>query len=902
MDNLTFLDNIGTTAVEELYAIYKADPTSLDRGWQKFFEGFEFALTDYSAENSDMAFAAEFKVIDLILDYRNRGHLFTKTNPVRIRRKYTPTLDIENFGLKQDDLKKVFKAGSQIGIGAATLENILAHLQQTYCQSIGVEYMYIRTPEIVQWLKKKMETGKNTPTFTKNEKLRILGKLTQAVVFEKFIHNKFPGQKSFSLSGCETLIPAMDAMIEKGADSGCVDYVIGMAHRGRLNILANILHKSYESIFSEFRGIEFDDAYLVGDVKYHLGSSSDTETYNGKKIRLQLAPNPSHLEAVNPVIEGIVRAKLDNEYDGNTDKIVPVLIHGDASVAGQGIIYEVLQMSQLDGYKTGGSIHLVINNQLGFTTNYLDGRSSVYCTDVAKTIQVPIFHVNADDVEAVVYVMQLAVEFRQKFHRDIFIDLLCYRKYGHNESDEPRYTQPLLYKAIEQHPDPAKIYIEKLVTEKIIDNSENYRIDQCLNTLLEGHFSESIQIKKEHISPILEETWKDVQRATDKDFNHSPETAVDKQTLLHLGQAITKVPEGLNIFRKIIRILQDRNDMLVKSGNIDWAFSEHLAWASLLNEGHSVRVSGQDVERGTFSQRHAVLRIEDSEEEFIPLAKACQKAKFTIYNSLLSEYGVLGFEYGYAMATPDMLTIWEAQFGDFGNGAQIIIDQFLCCAEEKWNIMNGLVLLLPHGYEGQGPEHSSARIERYLSLCADNNIQVVNCTTPANYFHVLRRQLKRNFRKPLIIFTPKSLLRNAACVSPIAEFAEGGFREIIDIGNPDPAEVKRIIFCSGKVFYDLRESISKADEKRIALIRVEQLYPLPAEQISAVVAKYNNAKDIIWLQEEPENMGAWSFVLRSLNNFPLRVIARPESGSTATGSAIVHLQQQKELMAKALNF
>jgi len=902
MDHLSFLDNIGTTAVEELYAIYKTDPASLDRGWQKFFEGFEFAVTDYTAENPDITMTAEFRVIELILDYRQRGHLFTRTNPVRIRRKYTPTLDIENYGLKKEDLKKVFKAGTQIRIGEASLENIIAHLQQTYCQSIGAEYMFIRNPEIVDWLKLKMESRKNTPSFSKNEKRRILGKLTEAVVFEKFIHNKFPGQKSFSLSGCETLIPAMDAMIEKGAEAGCIDYVIGMAHRGRLNVLANILHKSYENIFSEFRSLEFDDTFLLGDVKYHLGFSSEPETREGKKVKLRLAPNPSHLEAVNPVIEGIVRAKIDNEYDGDTDKIMPVLIHGDASVAGQGIIYEILQMSQLQGYKTGGSIHLVINNQLGFTTNYLDGRSSTYCTDVAKTVQVPIFHINADDVEAVVYVMQLAVEFRQKFHRDIFIDLLCYRKYGHNEGDEPRYTQPILYKAIEQHPDSAKIYIDKLISEGVIDNSENIRIDECLNNLFEGRFTNSIQIKKEHISPFLEESWKDINRANGEDFIQSPSTGVDVQTLLNLGKTITEVPEGLKFFRKITRILEERNEMLLKTGNIDWALSEQLAWASLLHEGHSIRMSGQDVERGTFSQRHAVLNIEDTEEEYVPLSKVSNKEKFSIFNSLLSEYGVLGFEYGYAMATPSMLTIWEAQYGDFGNGAQIIIDQFLCCAEEKWNVMNGIVLLLPHGYEGQGPEHSSARIERYLILCADNNIQVVNCTTPANYFHVLRRQLKRNFRKPLIIFTPKSLLRHPLCISQLSEFTHGSFREIIDEGNPASADVMRLIFCSGKVFYDLKERIKKNNEKRVALIRIEQLYPLPVEQIEAVIAKYDKAKELLWVQEEPENMGAWSFILRHLKNISLKVVARSESGSTATGSAIVHLQQQEDIFSKALNF
>jgi 2-oxoglutarate dehydrogenase E1 component len=903
MDNLSYINNTDIGQLEELYKNYKDNPSSVDYGWQKFFEGFELGQTDYSGGEQPTLLPSEFKVINLIMAYRQCGHLFTKTNPVRTRRQYTPTLDIENFGLDQKDLQTIFKVGNELGIGDTTLEEILAHLQQTYCRSIGVEYTYIRTPEITEWLKQKMEGCRNTPSFSKSQKLHILEKLSEAVVFEKFIHTKFPGQKSFSLSGSETLVPALATLIETGTTLGAEDFIIGMAHRGRLNVLANILHKAFENIFSEFRSLDFDDRLLLGDVKYHLGHSSETTTKDGKKIRLGLVPNPSHLESVNPVLEGIARAKIDNDYNGNNNKVIPVLIHGDASIAGQGIIYEVLQMSQLEGYKTGGSIHLVINNQLGFTTNYLDGRSSTYCTDVAKTLRSPVFHVNADDVEAVVYTLQLAVEFRQKFHRDIFIDLLGYRRFGHNEGDEPRYSQPLLYKLIEKHPDPAAIYIEKLVAENIIDASVEKSIEQCLHTLMEERFSESMQIEKEHIFPFLSENWKNIRCATSNDFEQSPITNIDKEILLSIGRTITEIPQDVNVFKKIVKLLLDRKNMLETTGQIDWAFSEQLAFASLLNEGNSIRFSGQDSKRGTFSQRHAIITLEDSEKEYVPLSKISKNnSSFSIYNSLLSEFGVLGFEYGYAMASPDILTIWEAQYGDFANGAQTIIDQFLCCAEEKWNVMNGLVLLLPHGYEGQGPDHSSARIERFLTLCADNNMQVANCSTPANYFHLLRRQLRRNFRKPLIVFTPKSLLRHPLCVSPLEDFINASFKEIINEEHTSPMEVKRLLFCSGKIAYDLIEEKQKRNDNRIAIIRIEQLYPMPNEQFDNILSLYPNVNDYYWVQEEPENMGAWKYMQYQLQPLPVKVISRPPSGSSASGSASMHLQQQKNIIDKAFEF
>ncbi len=901
MDTYSYLSNIDLQQIEELYKLYKNNPDSIDFGWRKFFEGFDFSKTNFTGSQSE-EFPAEFKVINLINAYRERGHYFTKTNPVRIRRKYSPTLDIENFELTSADLETEFKAGNKLGIGTAKLKDIIQHLQDTYCRSLGVEYRYIRTPEITDWLRARMESSKNTPHYNKDEKIQILQKLSEAVLFEKFIHKKFPGQKRFSLEGAEAMIPALDAVVEKGSQLGVKEFVIGMPHRGRLNVLANILHKSYKDIFSEFEGKEYDDESLMGDVKYHLGFTSDTLTQNGRKVKLTLSPNPSHLEAVNPVVEGIVRARIDQDYNGDNNNIVPILIHGDASVAGQGIVYEVLQMSELPGYKTGGTIHLVVNNQIGFTTNYLDARSSTYCTDIAKIIQSPIFHVNGDDVEEVVFAMQFAMEYRQKFHKDVFIDLLCYRKYGHNEGDEPRFTQPILYKIIEKHPNPRDIYIEKLKQENMIQQAEAKQIEKEFNDLLEKDLSQSKEIEKAHITSFLENEWKDIVKARPTDFELSPQTAVKKEDFLDIASKITSLPTDIQFFSKIHKLHDDRRQMLEGEGKLDWAMGELLAYGSLLQEGVLVRLSGQDVGRGTFSHRHAALTIDDSDDKYIPLNHLSEKqAKFEIYNSLLSEYGVLGFEYGYAMASPKTLTIWEAQFGDFFNGAQIIIDQFISSAEEKWKVMNDLVMLLPHGYEGQGPEHSSARMERFLSLCADNNMQIANCSTPASFFHILRRQISRNFRKPLIIFTPKSLLRHPQCISPISDFTTGGFQELIDDNNADPAKVERVIFCTGKIYYDLLEEKLKNNKTNIAIVRVEQIYPIPHTQWRAIKKKYVNSQHWLWVQEEPENMGAWTFLSRHINYIPLILFAaRSASGSPATGSSKVHKSGQQKIIEKSM--
>lgn len=905
MEKFSYLGSSEVPGIEELYKKYTSDPNSVDPSWRQFFEGFEFAQTHFPqdgvlGERETLLFRNEFNVIDLINGYRERGHLFTKTNPVRTRRKYAPTLDPENFGLNSDDLKTTFQAGSEIGIGPAPLERIIGHLQQTYCQSIGVEYMYIRTPEIVEWLRNRMETSRNTPEFNHEKKIQILQKLTEAVGFEQFLRKRFPGQKRFSLEGCETLIPALDAVIEKGAEKGISEVVLGMAHRGRLNVLGNILKKPFHKIFSEFEGKEYEEETLLGDVKYHLGCTLETTARNGQSVNLSISPNPSHLEAVNPVVEGLARAKIDQKHQGDSCKLIPILIHGDASIAGQGIVYEVLQMSQLPAYKTGGTIHLVINNQLGFTTNYLDARSSTYCTDVAKTIQSPIFHVNGDDVEAVVFTIELAIEFRQRFQRDVFIDLLSYRKHGHNEGDEPRFTQPILYKIIENHPDPATIYIEKLLKEKAIEPEHAGVIRKTFEDILEVELEKARKIDKGHIDPFLENTWQDFRKASREDLGAFTETAVNRELLKSLGGKVTSLPSDKPFFRKTRRLMEERQQMIANGGGLDWAMGETLAYASLLNEGVHIRFTGQDVERGTFSHRHAVIKLEDSEEEYIPLNNlGGGQATFEIYNSLLSEYGVLGFEYGYAMARPTTMVIWEAQFGDFNNGAQIIIDQFITSAEEKWKVMNGLVMYLPHGFEGQGPEHSSGRLERFLASCAENNIQVANCSTPASFFHLLRRQMKRPFRKPLVVFTPKSLLRHPQCISALDELSRGNFLEIIDDEHVTPEKVDRVLVCSGKIYYELLEEKKTKGFHNTAILRMEQLYPLPEKQLKARLEKYKTARRIIWVQEEPQNMGAWPFLALNLTNVPLSVIARPPSASPASGSSRFHQMQQKKIIEKA---
>ncbi|MDB3870450.1 2-oxoglutarate dehydrogenase E1 component [bacterium] len=896
MDKFSFLGALHTGMIEEMYQNYLQNPKSISEEWSSFFQGFDFAKEVYSEEDIPQIFQKEFKVINLIDAYRKSGHLFTQTNPVRERRQYSPTLDYKNFGLEESDLEVEFQAGEQVGIGASKLSDIIKHLDQVYCQSIGVEYMYVRDPKEIDWIKNRLHKNSNTPKFEAKQKKHILHKLNQAVAFENFLHKKFVGQKRFSLEGAESLIPALDALVEYSSDLGVEEFVMGMSHRGRLNVLANIFNKTYKEIFSEFEGELYEDDNISGDVKYHLGFTSMQKCSNGNNIKLNLTPNPSHLEAVDPVVEGITRAKLDSKYGGDVKKILPILLHGDAALAGQGVVYEVIQMAQLDGYQTGGTIHIAVNNQVGFTTNYLDARSSTYCTDVAKVTLSPVLHVNGDDVEAVVHALQLAVEYRQKYQKDVFIDLLCYRKYGHNEGDEPRFTQPKLYEAISKHKNPREIYKEKLMNEGVVETGIAKELEKDFQDLLQDRFDEAKEIKKAKITRFLKEEWSEVKRNFMPEFKGSNATNIGQDKLKELAKYLYDVPQADKLFKKTRKLLSDRKKMVEVSDKLDWAMGELLAYASLLDEGHDIRLSGQDVERGTFSHRHAILKVEQSEEEVCPLNSISTTANFEAYNSLLSEYGVLGFDYGYSITLPNTLTIWEAQFGDFSNGAQIMLDQFISCAEDKWKVMSGLVMLLPHGYEGQGAEHSSARLERYLQMCAKYNMQIVNCTAPANFYHVLRRQLKREYRKPLVVFTPKSLLRHPKCVSSISDLADGKFEGIID-DTIAPKSVDRLVLCSGKIYYELLDRREKEAVEDVALVRVEQLFPLDKQSIIELVEKYN-AKELVWAQEEPENMGAWTFILSELRTFGIDVIARQASAATATGSSKTSAAEQNELINK----
>ncbi|MGV6830130.1 MAG: 2-oxoglutarate dehydrogenase E1 component [bacterium] len=906
MDKYSFLNAAHTAYFAELYEQYLNEPDSVEPSWRAFFQGYDFGTENYGLEGDIVEGVStqipeklqkEFQVVKLIDGYRSRGHLFTKTNPVRARRKYAPTLEIENFGLSSNDLQTVFSAGEIIGVGAATLQSIIDHLERIYCDSIGVEYMYIRKPEEIQWIQDKLNINDNHPSFSSDQKKNILRKLNEAVSFESFLHTKYVGQKRFSLEGNESLIPALDAMIETAANYGVKEFVMGMAHRGRLSTLTNIFGKSAKDIFSEFDGKDYEQKVFDGDVKYHLGWTSDRETDTGKKINLSIAPNPSHLETVGAVVEGIARAKQDRDDIQDASQVLPIVVHGDAAVSGQGLVYEVVQMAQLDGYKTNGTIHIVVNNQIGFTTNYLDGRSSTYCTDVGKVTLSPVLHVNADDAEAVVHASTFALDFRMKFKRDVFIDLLGYRKYGHNEGDEPKFTQPLLYKAIAKHNNPRDIYAARLMSEGVIDDNYVAQIEKQYKEKLEEKLEDSRKVEKTVISAFMHEQWKDFVRVDEKEMIKSVDTTVDKKTLENVTKVISKLPEDKKFIRKIQRLIESRQKMFDED-RLDWAMAEHLAYGTLLSEGYNVRISGQDVERGTFSHRHAVVKVEDSEEEIILLKNVAEnQGQFNIYNSLLSEYGVVGFDYGYAMASPNTLTIWEAQFGDFSNGAQIMIDQYISSGEDKWKTQNGLVMLLPHGYEGQGAEHSSGRMERYLQLCAKDNMFIADCTTPANMFHLLRKQMKANYRKPLIVFTPKSLLRHPKVVSTVDEFANGEFQMLIDDDSVDTSKVKTLVFVTGKFYYDLLEEREKLNRDDVALVRIEQLFPLPTEEIRKVLSAYKNADDIVWAQEEPRNMGAYGHMMMLLEEArSWRAASRRPYGAPAAGSSVRSKNRHQEVI------
>ncbi|MGV3503348.1 MAG: 2-oxoglutarate dehydrogenase E1 component [Adhaeribacter sp.] len=918
MDNYSYIANAHAAYIDELYKSYQQDPESVDFGWRKFFEGYDFSIK-YAAEHGGNGQTAapkaapagpvaeqdkEVQVRNLIYAYRSRGHLKSKTNPVRPRKDRKARLELSDFNLTEADLDTVFKVGEEIGIGAASLRDIEAALKKIYEGTIGFEYMYIRDPEILDWFRQKIEHESLNFQPSLDYKKRILSKLNEAVVFENFLHTKFLGQKRFSLEGGETTIPALDAIIDKGAELGVKEVVIGMAHRGRLNVLANIMGKTYEQIFSEFEGTAVPDLTMGdGDVKYHMGYSSEVQTPSGGTVNLKLAPNPSHLEAVNPVVEGFVRAKIDSMYGNDYKSILPILIHGDAALAGQGIVYEVTQMATLKGYKTGGTIHFVINNQVGFTTDFEDARSSIYSTDIAKIIDAPVLHVNGDDPEAVVFAVRIATEYRQRFHNDIFIDMVCYRRHGHNESDEPKFTQPQLYNLISKHPNPREIYNKILINRGDVEAQLAENMDKEFRNLLQDRLNQVKQKPLPYNFQNLEKEWRELRRSTPEDFESSPATGIGPEVIDKVGKAVSTIPEGFKPLKQIEKLLKERHDMFFNQKVLNWAAAELLAYGSVLLENKIVRLSGQDVQRGTFSHRHAVLHDAETSEAYYSLNYIDSKQEnMRIYNSLLSEYGVSGFEFGYAMANPNALVIWEAQFGDFANGAQVMIDQFITPSESKWQRMNGLVMLLPHGYEGQGPEHSNARPERFLQLSAEYNIVVANLTTPANLFHVLRRQLAWSFRKPLIIMSPKSMLRHPLCVSPLEDFTAGSFKEVIGDGYAAAKSVKKVLLCTGKLYYELLEEQQNNQRQDVAIVRIEQLHPFPHTQLEAELSKYPGAK-VYWVQEEPSNMGYWSYMVRALRNKNILqdVVARKASSSPATGYNKVHNKQQREIIEKAFS-
>ncbi len=907
MDSYSYISNADVGYLDQLYQTYKKDPNSVDPTWQKFFEGYDFSVLRFGdagnghAKAEDSLSIKETQVRNLIFIYRSFGHLKSDTNPVRARRNHNVNFDHKSVGLTDADLDTEFDVAAEIGMPRTTLRKIIERLKAVYLSKVGIEFNFIHDDEVRKWFFQKFENEYYKYNPSQEEKKKILTKLNEAVVFENFLHTKFLGQKRFSLEGGENTIPALKMIIDKAASLDVKEVVIGMAHRGRLNVLTNILGKTYEQIFTEFEGNVNPDLTMGdGDVKYHLGYSSHINTPSGKKIYVKLTPNPSHLEAVDPLVIGYTRGQIDDEYNGNLSQAMAILIHGDAAVAGQGIVYEVLQMSGLPGYTTGGTIDFVINNQVGFTTDYDDARTSIYCTDIAKIVDAPVLHVNGDDAEAVTFCANLAVEFRQKFGKDIFIDMLCYRRHGHNESDEPKFTQPKLYNIIAKHPNPREIYVKKLIERGDVDAALADELDKSFRNQLQDRLNEVKQKPLPYKPQKVEEEWEQLHFAKPEDFDKSPDTSIKDSVVEKVGKALINIPEGFKPLKQIEKLLKDRNTAFFEEKVLGWAEAELLAYGSLLLDKTPVRMSGQDVKRGTFSHRHAYFFDANSNEPYCGLNNIEKnQAKFHIYNSLLSEFGVLGFEYGYAMSSPRALVLWEAQFGDFVNGAQVMIDQFISSAESKWQRMNGLVMLLPHGYEGQGPEHSSARPERFLQLAAENNIIVAYPTTPANIFHLLRRQVTWQFRKPCIVFSPKSLLRHPAVISPLKDFTSGSFTEVIDDTAVNAKEVKRIVLCAGKIFYDLQEAQQKKKVKDTAIIRIEQLHPFPEKQLKAVLKKYKDLP-LTWVQEEPANMGFWSYMLRMMPAAGLSVISRKASASPATGYSKVHKAEQEKIVNQAL--
>ncbi|WP_374370216.1 2-oxoglutarate dehydrogenase E1 component [Dongia sp.] len=953
-----FLSGPNAPFIEELYAKYLADPLSVDGSWQGFFEdlkeeaqtalkdikGASWAPRDRSIEigrngagngaayayadgetasagrsmgtvtAADQRLAARdsLRAIMLVRVYRVRGHLEANLDPLELKpRPKQPELDYRTHGFTDADLDREIFLDGAMGFETATLRQLMHALRQTYCGSIGVEYMHIQDNDQRKWLQQRMEGSRNHRDFTDRGKRAILERLTEAEMFEKFLDKKYTGTKRFGLDGGETTIPALEQVIKRGSQLGLKEVVIGMAHRGRLSMLANFMNKPYAAIFSEFQGNPSNPEDVQGsaDVKYHLGTSSDRE-FDGRVVHLSLTANPSHLECVNTVVLGKVRAKQDQRKDKNREQVMGLLLHGDAAFAGQGLVPECLELSQLFDYEVGGTIHFIINNQIGFTTSPTASRSGPYCSDIAKAIQAPIFHVNADDPEAVLHVARTAMDFRHEFNHDVIIDLFCYRRFGHNESDEPAFTQPQMYKKIATHPTTRQIYAQQLVDEGTLTQEDVDGIMNAFQARLETEFEASTSYKPNK-ADWLEGAWAGLAIASGDE--RRGDTAVAEDKLQLVGRALTTVPGTFNLNRKIARQLTQKEEMFKTGAGIDWATGEALAFGTLLDEGFGVRLSGQDCKRGTFSQRHAVFTDQETEEEYVPLNHIREgQAFFEVINSPLSEAGVLGFDYGYSLAEPKSLVLWEAQFGDFANGAQVIIDQFISSGESKWLRMSGLVMLLPHGYEGQGPEHSSARLERYLQLCAEDNMQVANLTTPANYYHALRRQLHRNFRKPLILMTPKSLLRHKLAVSKLSEFGpDTTFHRLLwdDNAKLVDKKIKRVVLCSGKVYFDLFEEREKRGLDDVYIMRVEQLYPFPDKALASELQRFPGA-EVIWCQEEPKNMGSWFFVAPEIDNVletlnakqrRVRYVGRPGAASPATGLYKRHIKEQAKLVDEALS-
>ncbi|MBK8624529.1 MAG: 2-oxoglutarate dehydrogenase E1 component [Saprospiraceae bacterium] len=906
MKDYSYIFNAHPSFIESMYKNYQQNAASVDDGWRLFFDGFEFnnnghGVSDYDVQTFDKNLSQkEFGVMSLIHGFRSRGHLLSTTNPLKPRKDRRPHLDLADYNLEDSDNNKVFLAGEEIGLKNATLVQILDKLREIYCGNIGVEYAHIENREKRMWMREKLENRVFDGSYgiNKDQKIQILNKLNGAVIFEKFLHTKYVGQKRFSLEGGETTIAALDAIIRKAGADKVEEVVMAMAHRGRLNVLANTLGKTYDQIFNEFEGTAIlDQSFGDGDVKYHLGFSSQITLPNGKLVHLKLAPNPSHLEAVNPVMEGFTRAKADLLYGGDYDRILPILIHGDSAAAGQGIVYETTQMSQLDGYYTGGTIHFVINNQIGFTTDYDDARSSTYCTAAASLVQAPVFHVNGDDPEAVVFAAELAIEYRQKFNNDVFIDMVCYRRHGHNEGDDPKFTQPQMYELIDNHKNPREIYLAKLIERGDIDPKFGEELEMKFWAELQDRLDMVKQKTLPYVYQEPEQHWRKLKKTIEVVDIVTPVTGINKKDADKIFKHLMTLPSDFNPNSKVKRLQKSKQDLLDK-GLVDWSFGELAAYGSLMLDGKNVRMSGQDVKRGTFSHRHAVFFDEKTNAQYNRL-NTLEEAdgKYLIYNSLLSEFAVLGFEYGYSQASPDHLAIWEAQFGDFYNGAQTIVDQFICAGESKWQRMSGLVMLLPHGMEGQGPEHSSARLERFLLMCANFNMIVCNVTTPANFFHMIRRQLAMPYRKPLVHMSPKSMLRHPECVSAIEELTgKTKFMEIIS--DSEVKKAKRLLFCSGKIYYELNEFRRTNNIKDVAIVRVEQLYPLPEAEIRSIIKEYGKA-EVFWVQEESANMGAWPYLINYFRKDAIEVVARKASASPATGFKKVHDQQQEDLIKTA---